>query len=221
MKSYFDLQNLIQGFKLSCQTENKSPRTIEWYTCFLERFHQFSNRNGYPTNVKRINKDQLRAFIIFLQQEIKTPHTGKSSSEATIQGYVRTLKAFFSWLMREEYIEQNPMSKIPVPRAQVKIVDTFSHEQVTKLIGCATLQTIRDIVTWLSYYYCLTPASGFPRLRLPFSFSLPLFIIPPTTKPDLTEDNSLFTTATAPSAHQPRLSKRPYSNVLTLSMGGL
>ena len=139
MKSYFDLQNLIQGFKLSCQTENKSPRTIEWYTCFLERFHQFSNQNGYPTNVKRINKDHLRAFIIFLQREVRTPHTGKPLSEATIQGYVRTLKAFFSWLMREEYIEQNPMSKIPVPRAQVKIVDTFSHEQVTRLIGmCRT-----------------------------------------------------------------------------------
>jgi site-specific recombinase XerD len=89
-------------------------------------------QNGYPTDVKRINKDHLRAFIIFLQQEAKTPHAGKSLSEATIQGYVRTLKAFFSWLMREEYVEQNPMSKIPVPRAQVKIIDG----KVQSLISC-------------------------------------------------------------------------------------
>ncbi len=57
MNSILDLQNLIQGFKLSCQTENKSPKTIEWYTCFLDRFHQFLKRNNYPTGVK---KDQQK-----------------------------------------------------------------------------------------------------------------------------------------------------------------
>ncbi len=51
MNSILDLQNLIQGFKLSCQTENKSPKTIEWYTCFLNRFYQFLKRNNYPTSV--------------------------------------------------------------------------------------------------------------------------------------------------------------------------
>jgi hypothetical protein len=31
-----DLENLIRGFRLSCQTEGKSPKTIEWYTsCFI------------------------------------------------------------------------------------------------------------------------------------------------------------------------------------------
>ena len=102
MNNSFDLQNLIQGFKLSCQTENKSPLTIEWYTCFLDRFHQFLNRNNYPTGVKRINKNHIRTFILFLQQEVKTPHTERPLSQSTVQGYVRTLKSFFSWLKREE-----------------------------------------------------------------------------------------------------------------------
>ena len=29
--SVLELGNLIQGFKLCCQTEGKSPKTIEWY----------------------------------------------------------------------------------------------------------------------------------------------------------------------------------------------
>jgi len=66
MNSFLDLQNLIQGFKLSCQAENKSPKTIEWYTCFLDRFHQFLKRNNYSTSVKRISKDHIRTFILFL-----------------------------------------------------------------------------------------------------------------------------------------------------------
>jgi hypothetical protein len=33
-----DMANLIEGFVLTCQTEGKSPKTIEWYTGFLTRF---------------------------------------------------------------------------------------------------------------------------------------------------------------------------------------
>jgi len=139
MNNILDLQNLIQGFKLSCQTENKSPKTIEWYICFLDRFHQFLKRNNYPTSVKRINKDHIRTFILFLQQEAKTPHTERPLSQSTVQGYVRTLKSFFSWLKREEYIEHNLMTGIPIPRAPVKIVNTFTQEHITNLVNyCRT-----------------------------------------------------------------------------------
>ncbi len=80
MNSIFDLQNSIQGFKLSCQTENKSPKTIERYTCFLDRFHQYLKRNNCPTEVKRINEDHIRKYILFLQQEAKTPYTKRPLS---------------------------------------------------------------------------------------------------------------------------------------------
>ena len=96
MNSELDLKNLIYGFKLSCQTENKSPKTIEWYTCFLERFLQFLEINSYPTKVSEIDKNHIRSFIIFLQQQAKTPHTEKPLSNSTLQGYVRIYKGFFS-----------------------------------------------------------------------------------------------------------------------------
>lgn len=133
MNSELDLKSLIEGFKLSCQTENKSPKTIEWYISFLNRFHRFLERDC-SLSVDSIDKNSIRAFILYLQQEARTPHTNKRLSDCTIQGYARTLKAFFSWLLREEYIETNPMAKIPVPRAPTKVVTTFSNEQVSKLI---------------------------------------------------------------------------------------
>jgi site-specific recombinase XerD len=40
-------------------------------------------------------------------------------------GYVRTLKAFFSWITREGYLESNPVARIPVPRAANKLINTF------------------------------------------------------------------------------------------------
>ena len=90
-----ELGNLIQGFHLSCQTEGKSPKTIEWYATFLRRFLAFLEVRNYPTDAAQVNKEHIRAFILYLQKEAKTPQSKKPLSPATVQGYVRTLKTFF------------------------------------------------------------------------------------------------------------------------------
>lgn len=128
-----DLTNLIQGFKLSCQTEGKSSNTIEWYTSFLDRFCGFLERSKYPTDVNRIDRSHIRGFIRYLQIEARAPHTGTPLSPATIQGYIRALKAFFSWAAREEYVTSNPMAVIPMPKSPTKIINTFTDEQISRL----------------------------------------------------------------------------------------
>ena len=133
--SVLELANLIQGFKLSCQTEGKSPKTTEWYTSFLERFRRFLEQSGLPTRVDWVDRDCVRRFILYLKQEARAPRTDRPLSAATIQGYVRTLKAFFAWLEREEYITANLMAKIPVPKAETKVVATFSEEQIQGLLS--------------------------------------------------------------------------------------
>ena len=131
--SALELGNLIQGFKLSCQTECKSPRTVEWYTSFLDRFHGFLERNNHPTNTSCLDRSHIREFIRYLQAEARVPHTGTPLSTATIQGYVRVLKAFFAWANREEYLGSNPMAAIAMPKSATKIINTFTDDQVAKL----------------------------------------------------------------------------------------
>jgi site-specific recombinase XerD len=85
----FELGNLIHGFRLSCQTECKSPRTVEWYTSFLNRFNNFLERDKCPTDISHLNRNHIREFIRYLQVEAKVPRTGMPLSTATIQGYIR------------------------------------------------------------------------------------------------------------------------------------
>ena len=129
-----ELKNLIEGFRLSCQTEGKSPKTVEWYTSFLLRFAGFLQSNSMPTQLAAIDKSHIRAFIRHLQVEAKTPHKNEPLSAATVQGYVRSLKAFFSWAEREGYTDGNIMQRIPVPKAPVKVVNTFTNEQLVRLL---------------------------------------------------------------------------------------
>ena len=128
-----ELKNLIDGFRLSCQTEGKSPKTVEWYISFLARFAGFLERGGMPAQADRIDRTHIRAFIRYLQTEARTLHGDAPLSPATVQGYVRTLKAFFSWLEREDYIATNPMTRVPIPRAPIKIINTFTPEQIQRL----------------------------------------------------------------------------------------
>jgi len=58
--NFLNLQNLIQGFSISCQTEGKSPRTVRWYTTTLERFRVFLDQNGLPARVDRLDKVHVR-----------------------------------------------------------------------------------------------------------------------------------------------------------------
>jgi integrase/recombinase XerD len=140
-----DICNLIEGFRLSCQTEGKSSKTIEWYTCFLTKFSQFLESRSFPADVNQIGKNHIKVFIHYLQTEAKVPHADAHLSGATVQGYVRTLKAFFSWLEREGYIEANTMARIPIPRAPTKIITTEQIARLTEVCQGSNGQGSRDL----------------------------------------------------------------------------
>ena len=131
--SSLELANLMEGFRLSCHTEGKSSKTVEWYMCFLAKFRRFLELSEMPTDATQIDKDHIRAFIRYLQTRARIPHADTSLSPATVQGYVRTLKSFFSWLEREGYVTANPMTRIPLPKAPTKVVSTFTTEQISRL----------------------------------------------------------------------------------------
>jgi len=131
--SAVQLDHLIEGFRLSCATEGKAAKTIEWYLCYLLRFVQFLVSKGLPTDVNQVDRGHVRVFIRHLQTEARCHGTDRPLAPATVQAYVRTLKAFFSWLVREEYLATSPMAGIPVPKAPTKVINTFSDEHITRL----------------------------------------------------------------------------------------
>lgn len=56
----------------------------------------FLEQRELPADIGLLGKHHAKAFIHHLQTEAKTPYHGKPLSCSTVQGYVRTLKAFFS-----------------------------------------------------------------------------------------------------------------------------
>ena len=136
-----NLVRLIESYALCLSTEGKSTKTIVWYIANLIRFAKFLSNNHLPESVTDIGKQEARQFISHLQTEV-TRWEGNSSihddgrlSAYSVQGYARTIKAFWTWLADEGYITRNPMTSLKLPNTPRKVISTFSQEQVQKTLS--------------------------------------------------------------------------------------
>jgi hypothetical protein len=72
------LKSLIEAFRLSCHVEGKSPKTIEWYLDFLNRFQRFTALRDWFCEPSHIDRGHIREFILYLRMEAINPHNNGS-----------------------------------------------------------------------------------------------------------------------------------------------
>lgn len=133
------LEEAIDGFLLSCKVEGRSYGTIECYTDKLKGFLWYANNYDWPDNVSEITTNHLRRFLAYLRE---TPHRFNSTcpramqpiNSTTIQKYYRVLSAWLGWCLSEGILEDNPLTRIRVPRAEKKAVRALDSEAVNELI---------------------------------------------------------------------------------------
>jgi site-specific recombinase XerD len=138
--SMTDLAGLIQGYRLCAKTEGKSDKTIAIVANSVRYLEGFLRSEGLPTNVTQIGPREIRTFILYLQQKRrfsghpfnKTQDRGLSGH--TLNCYLRSIRAFWSWLVSEEVMEANPLARLKIPKAPKKVVITFSDLQLEQAL---------------------------------------------------------------------------------------
>lgn len=142
-----DLANVLQGYRLCAQAEGKSRKTILVVVESASYLERFLHSEGLTTDVTAITPNEIRAFVLYLQRKrrfsghplAKAQDDGLSPT--TINSYLRAIRAFWSWLLREEIIIENPFSRVKIPRAPRKVVNTFSESQLQSILN--TIDTSR------------------------------------------------------------------------------
>lgn len=148
------LSSLLDTYRIQARTEAKSPNTIRIYTTALGILQRFLERKGLPTNVTEIGPEELREFIGYLQNIkafMEHPFTGpqkKGLSGHTINCYLRTIRAFWSWLVAEEIIETNPFDKIKIPKPPKKVIIPFSEAQLRALLDAVDTRSSIGFRDW-------------------------------------------------------------------------
>lgn len=151
------LSDALAAYRICAKAEGRSDRTIGWATSSVGYFADFL---GGDPDISSITADDLRRFIIALQNTGKfrnhpccRPQETKLSP-VSIQTYCRGVRAFFGYLCREEFIQVNPMARVRIPRAPVRVVPTFSEQQLQRLLASPDKKTstgFRDYALMLTY----------------------------------------------------------------------
>lgn len=135
------LDKLLEGYYLSAQSEGKSPNTIAIVAASVRYLDEFLTDNNLSTNVTEIGAGELRRFTVNLRERPRfarhrfTRPQGGHLSGHTINGYLRALQAFWSWLEGEEFIKENPFAKLKIPKAPKKVIPIFTEEQLQQLLA--------------------------------------------------------------------------------------
>ena len=135
------LSALVDFYISCCRTEGKTRATLRWYKQKLEYFGRFLVERGLAREVSEIGKREIRAFVHHLQTEVRAdennpykPTREKDLSPYTVQGYVRALRAFFSWAVREGFLEESPIKGIKVPKVPKLVMPSFTEHEVRRLL---------------------------------------------------------------------------------------
>jgi len=103
----------VAGYRLCAKSEGKSKNTIDIVTNSISYLCDFLYSEGLSTDATEVTHNELRAFILHLQRRrcfSSHPRNSPQShplSSHTVHCYLRSIRAFWSWLVEEEIVDEN------------------------------------------------------------------------------------------------------------------
>lgn len=109
-----------------------SKNTIDNYTFDIERLCLFLSQNSISVSPITINEETLQQFIYAVSKEVNP------RSQARI---ISGLKSFFTYLIFEDFRNDNPLELIESPKTGRKLPDTLAVEEIDALISAIDLSS--------------------------------------------------------------------------------
>lgn len=117
------MRDLLDKFYSYLDGKNYSPNTILNYKEDLEQFKSFCK----DKSIKSIDYQFIRTYLSFLYDK---KYTAKSVSR-----HISSLKSFFKFLLRSEYIDTNPMLLISTPKVEKKLPNYINYNDLETILS--------------------------------------------------------------------------------------
>lgn len=118
----------IKGFKSYLKLERSlSGNSVDAYLSDIDKLIQYYHSLNEEPKPKDITTAHLKAFISWLNELGM-----QASTQARV---ISGLKAFFSYLMLEEVVSNDPTALIEAPKLSRKLPDTLNIHEINELIG--------------------------------------------------------------------------------------
>ena len=141
------IEKLIMQFEAFNRSEGKTSKTVRWYNTGLGLFMDYLKGTNVTPVLGNVDIGVVREYILHLQKRKKfenhpiTPEQDELLSPVSINCYVRAVRAFFSWLYREGYTDENRLAKLKPPKFPQKLVDPLTDIELAAIVSAIDAHT--------------------------------------------------------------------------------
>ena len=142
-----ELSNLTKGYSLCARSEGISENTILLTKRAVGYLKKFLAHSGLSTRVESIGVSEIRGFILHLKEAKRFQYHPLIKSHDrrltghTINCYLRSISAFWGWLLKEGFINSTPFARIKIPKAPKKVITPFTDVQIQNLLKAINTST--------------------------------------------------------------------------------
>lgn len=114
-----DIEDKMRIFFASKKLEGMSNKTIKNYNYILNKFASFMRKP-----LSSITTMDMRMYLAYISKDLKP---------GSVNAILFCFKSFFSWLVNEEYIYKNPMSKLKATKIPKRLRHALTEEELELL----------------------------------------------------------------------------------------
>lgn len=131
---------LIDDFKIEQQVKGRKEEYIATCSWRLSRWQDFIKDNYSIDDVEEVKSKHIKQYIIHAQK------LGREKA-ITINNCLATLRAFFKYLVEEEFINEfeNPMRKIESLKEDKRVILTFNDDEVGRILNDVAEETYNNV----------------------------------------------------------------------------
>jgi len=132
------MKTYLAAYERYLETEkHASANTVASYMRDLRQFASYADER--QLNVQDVSQSNVSTYLDYL--------AGQGKSAATVSRSLASLKGFFTYLVREAEIDQNPALNIATVKAEKKLPQVLTGKEVERLLAqpkCSDMKGYRD-----------------------------------------------------------------------------
>lgn len=122
------------AFIIEQKIKGNSDNTLKYYGYCI---NPLIGHLGVDFEIENLTIQHLKQYVFILQN--------KNIASNTVKSYVKGLKVFLSWLYKEQYIQDDLSVKIPLPKAEKKVVNVLTDSEIKRLFSSFNIKTFLGI----------------------------------------------------------------------------
>ncbi|WP_027956330.1 tyrosine-type recombinase/integrase [Halobacillus kuroshimensis] len=124
---------LLKEFVFDLKIKNYSEKTIETYNYNCSQFVYYLRDNFEIDDIEDISTLHVKKFI--------QHQTSIGNKPTYINSLIKSLRAFYVYLVEEEYVALNVMKKVKFLKEELPVIKTFTDQEVARLLDVYDFKT--------------------------------------------------------------------------------